>query len=79
MHDDEVPAEGPPVEQVEEAGDQLDEDGDDQDRGTGDPSTCLTERNSGQRKWFGYTDQSLISTSGMKAVPVATWTPWVSR
>ena len=38
-----------------------------------------TEGNGGQRNTFGKTDHSLTRINGMLAIPVVTWTPWVTR
>ena len=42
-------------------------------------SPCRTERTGGQDHSFGETVHSLASSSGMVAMPVATWMPWLSR
>lgn len=42
-------------------------------------TACLIDLTGGNRKRLGYTLHSLTSSSGMVAVPVATWIPWVSR
>jgi hypothetical protein len=37
-----------------------------------------TPRTGGHRNRWGKTAQSLASRSGIAAIPVATWTPWVT-
>ena len=42
-------------------------------------SADATPWNGGHAKSFGKTVQSLPSSSGIDASPVATWRPWVKR
>jgi hypothetical protein len=35
--------------------------------------------NTGRANSFGHTDHSLTTSSGMAAMPVTTWRPWVRR
>ena len=42
-------------------------------------TACTTPRTGGHSNSLRYTENSLASSSGTQARPVATWVPWLSR